>query len=309
MPSSAVSTAKQLLRPIAKYRFLIERAKYFGTPVADAEAGNDYLRDCLATNRPLAAGKIGEVELGALLHRMSRAQATVVDWGRHTDRLYLNAGVFPPTAEAISRFCDAYGRSLRDLDVLAVWFRFGENRVRKVYAPEARAVQLRALEPYFYAQPWSAALADKRVLVITPFADTVRAQYARREHIWPNNPAVLPKFHLDTLRCPLSAALTAPRFADWTEALEAMQAEMSRREFDVVLVGAGAWGLPLVAHAKRLGRSGLHLGGSTQILFGIRGARWDMNPAFQSFFNDAWVRPEASDRPENFLKIENGCYW
>jgi hypothetical protein len=309
MASTALSTAKQLLRPIAKYRFLIERAKFIGTPIADAGAGNDYLRDCLAANRPTAAGKIGEVELGGLLRRLSTAQAAEVDWGRHIQRMYLYAGVYPPSAEAMTRFCSAYSQALGDLDVLGVWFRFGENRLRKAYAPNAKSVLQRALEPYFHERPWSAALEHKRVLVITPFADTVRAQYARRERIWPNSPSVLPEFHLDTLRCPLSAALTPPRFPDWSTALEAMQAEMSRREFDVVLVGAGAWGLPLVAYAKRLGRSGIHLGGSTQILFGIRGARWDDKPAFQRFFNDAWVRPDDSDRPENFLQIENGCYW
>ena len=309
MPYSAASTAKQLLRPIAKYRFLIERAKYFGTPVADAQTGNDLLRDALAANRPTAAGKIGEVELGGLLRRLSRQEASDIDWGRHTERLYLNAGVYPPTAQAMARFCDDYSLALGELDILAVWFRFGENRLRKLYAPGARAVQLRALEPYFHAQPWSTALAGKRVLVITPFADTVRAQYARRERIWSAAPEVLPSFELDTMRCPLSAALTPPAFPDWTSALHAMRAEMSRREFDVVLVGAGAWGLPLIAHAKKLGRSGVHLGGSTQILFGIRGGRWDEKPDFQRFFNDNWVRPDAADRPENFLKIEKGCYW
>src|SRR5262249_50092160 len=73
--------------------------------------------------------------------------------------------------------------------------------------------------------------------------------------------------------------------------------------------GAGAWGLPLIAHARSLGRTGIHLGGATQLLFGIRGAHWDGKAAFQSFFNDAWVRPSPSDRPDKFRDIENGCYW
>ena len=84
---------------------------------------------------------------------------------------------------------------------------------------------------------------------------------------------------------------------------------MSSRAFDVAIVGAGAWSLPLTAHARALGRIGIHMGGATQILFGIRGARWDDHPVIAGFYNEAWVRPGPGERPAAHEAVEGGCYW
>lgn len=46
---------------------------------------------------------------------------------------------------------------------------------------------------------------------------------------------------------------------------------MDKVEYDVCLIGCGAYGFPLAAHAKRTGHKAIHLGGSLQLLFGIAG--------------------------------------
>jgi hypothetical protein len=79
--------------------------------------------------------------------------------------------------------------------------------------------------------------------------------------------------------------------------------------FDVALLGCGAAGIPLAVHAKRLGKIGVHTGGPTQLLFGIRGGRWDTRPEFQPFFNDAWVRPKPDETPKEAPKVDKGGYW
>ena len=68
---------------------------------------------------------------------------------------------------------------------------------------------------------------------------------------------------------------------------------MHEAEFDVLIVGAGAYGLPLAAEAKRMGKVGIHIGGAIQILFGILGHRWETEHVeqFGPLFNDHWVRP------------------
>lgn len=84
-----------------------------------------------------------------------------------------------------------------------------------------------------------------------------------------------------------------------------MKRAMQSTPFDVALVGAGAWSLPLVAHAKKLGKKGLHLGGQLQLLFGIKGGRWDRG----NFYNEAWLRPLSEERPTGFMRMEKGAYW
>jgi NADPH-dependent 2,4-dienoyl-CoA reductase/sulfur reductase-like enzyme len=87
-----------------------------------------------------------------------------------------------------------------------------------------------------------------------------------------------------------------------------MYSEVERVDFDVALIGAGAYGMPLAAHAKKLGKKAVHMAGVTQILFGIRGRRWE-KPPLTDFFNDSWTRPLAEETPPGFESVDQGAYW
>jgi hypothetical protein len=47
--------------------------------------------------------------------------------------------------------------------------------------------------------------------------------------------------------------------------------QMSERNYDVCLIGAGPFGMPRCAHAKAMNKVGIVIGGSLQNIFGIRG--------------------------------------
>jgi hypothetical protein len=77
----------------------------------------------------------------------------------------------------------------------------------------------------------------------------------------------------------------------------------------VAFVGCGALSLPIVYELKKRGIIAIHLGGATQILFGIRGKRWDTHSVISTFYTPDWVSPTVSETPQNAQRIENGCYW
>ena len=56
-----------------------------------------------------------------------------------------------------------------------------------------------------------------------------------------------------------------------------MYEQSLKTSFDVAIIGCGAYGMPLGAMLKDAGKTVIHLGGVTQILFGIKGKRWDEN--------------------------------
>ncbi len=219
-----------------------------------------------------------------------------------------NAGLFPPTEEAMARFGARMLADCRAMDLLAGWLP-GETRLHDAFFPSAVCVPLPTLEPFTFDQPWSAALSGKTVLAVHPFEATILQQYARRERLF-ENPDVLPPFRLKTYRTVQSQAGAPTPFPTWFDALEAMCRDISRIDFDIALIGAGAYGMPLAAHIKRMGKKAVHMGGATQLLFGIKGGRWDRLPAYaQTLYNDAWSRPLPEDRLPNCETIENGCYW
>jgi hypothetical protein len=80
-------------------------------------------------------------------------------------------------------------------------------------------------------------------------------------------------------------------------------------EFDVALIGCGAYGLPLGAYVKNKGKVAVHMGGGLQLLFGIWGSRWDSDPIFREMRNQYWILPSDEERPKGMEKVENACYW
>jgi hypothetical protein len=88
-----------------------------------------------------------------------------------------------------------------------------------------------------------------------------------------------------------------------------MEEQIGQADFDIAIIGCGAYGFPLAAHVKRMGKKAVHLGGATQILFGIRGKRWDSLPAIAQLMNEHWVRPHFSEIPPGGDAVEDGCYW
>jgi hypothetical protein len=59
---------------------------------------------------------------------------------------------------------------------------------------------------------------------------------------------------------------------------------------------------------KKRGLKCIVMGGAIQILFGIKGGRWK-NHEISKFFNNSWVTPSGTCKPNNSNLIENNCYW
>jgi len=310
MREQIIARAKALIRPVARHRFALERMKYLGETILSAEQGNDRLSAMI--HHGGAAGKIGgtEIKLSRVYLRRRDRGGICHDFGHYARWAHVSSGIYPPDPPTLSRFCRYYLETLEGLDLLAVWFNFGEAAARRRYAPGATLCELSALEPYYHERPWSAQLAGKRVVVVSPFEKSIRAQYQRREKIWAAKPEVLPAFDLRIVRCPqLAGIIDQPEYPDWFAGLEALKEQLGARPFDVAIIGAGAWSIPLAIHAKSLGALGIHLGGGTQLLFGIMGGRWESDPRIGALVNDAWTRPSDDERPRNYRLQENGSYW
>lgn len=303
-------TLKKLVGPIYRQKEWLERVKYLGRSVADGEAGHQRVRDLIASG-PVAIGKIGESELrGLICYLQNRdADGDCKVWDKRSERLYTNAGVFPNLPEAFSDFGRAMVDTLPDMDGIAVWYNRGEAKVIKSLSPQAKLVYLSCIEPHLWDNPWINLCEGKRVLAISPFAKTIEHQHQHLSEVWQKKPAMAVPYEIATIETPLCAALVESPYASWQAGLDQLKAQMSAIDFDIAIIGAGAWSLPLAVHAKRIGKVGIHLGGPAQLIFGILGQRWEAMPNHSQFFNEHWVRPDSHERPDTFKKIEGGCYW
>ncbi len=276
-------------------------------PFTGLQAGNDLIAERIRSGEPFMVARHGRVELRYLYER-SQARLRV---------LCNNAGFFPPDPVLGKRFIQSYEEASREIDLLAlVLYRHGylpeEQGMFQRFSPGASLIDLACLSPFLFERPWSAALAGKRVLVVHPFAGTIRSQYENHRGGLFANGSVLPELgSLEVVRAVQSIGGGHPVHPDWFAALEAMQTEIDARDYDVALLGCGAYGLPLAAHIKRSGKQAIYLGGVLQLLFGIRGRRWEGPPYNynQRFYNSHWVRPAADETPAAAAAVEGGCYW
>ena len=296
------------------------RVQYFN------EAANEYIytkvAEALKDGKGLALCKLGTVELGCIVSWLNRNKWRMKDYEhfiqgypvplfyqKEIQRLNNNAGVFPATETIANRFCQLMLQDMQETDILAS-YAWCERYVQN-YISHSDTINLDGYyAPFRYEHPWTRILKDKRVLVVHPFAESILAQYKKRAFLF-DNPEVLPEFKsLRVVKAVQSIAGNACGFNDWFDALGSMTSEMDKEDFDVALIGCGAYGVPLTIHTKRLGKVGIHLAGWTQMLFGIYGKRWlSDQPQYKRFINNYWIRPGQTEVPKGAEKVEGGCYW
>ncbi len=292
---------------------------------ASGSAANELLRQIIEDDSPRFVSRFGAIEMEAALRgldvqsrasilkkilRISYGEGGAFWWDNSIRaRMLWNAGFFPPTDEALNAFSNLVCRDVSQIDVLVSWLP-GERQFRRYYNKELKAIPFIDYEPFWHDQPWSSSLKGMKVLVVHPFADTIKSQYARRGLLF-RNQNTLPDFELIMYRTISSFAGNGVAFKSWFCALDKMCNDISQIDFDIALIGCGAYGMSIGAFIKReLRRKAMHLGGMTQLLFGIKGGRWDRDPKYsQGLYNEYWVRPFDSDKVKHTDTIEGGCYW
>lgn len=283
---------------------------------------SNLIRDALLSPEPVMVARLGSTELQCMVNYLGVMQPdkyknfkgyitsqTPPWWWNDSIITQMQnwSGFFPARVDKVEQFCEMMIADLTNVDILGSWLKEESFFGRELSG--AKKVMLEDLEPFFTSQPWTWALEGKKVLVVHPFAETIKNQYAQRERLFDNN--LLPEFELEVIPAVQSIAGQQTEFDDWFAALSFMKEEISKRDFDVCILGCGAYGFPLASFVKNMGKKAIHLGGVTQLLFGIKGARWEeyIVYPYANLFNDAWVRPGHTETPTKAKIVESGCYW
>lgn len=282
------------------------KLSFWGKTVLTEEKGNSLIYENILRNQPFAVGRFGAVEARCVNKYISKKPYS----NYNITSIKEAAGFFPNTPDQMDQFAEVYLSAANELDMLAVWGVDHERQLVEKYCKKAVLTKILSIEPYFYTNPWSAALKDKKVLIIHPFTETIEQQLSvNRERIFENS-EVLPEFKSVTfIKAVQSNADAKTNFATWFDALEYMYAEIKKADFEIAIIGAGAYGLPLAAYCKKLGKQAIQMAGATQILFGIKGKRWEAREEYIDLMNDYWTKPSKNETPEGIQKVEGGSYW
>jgi len=268
---------------------------------------NELIRQCIDFKKPFCVGKLGETEARNILNIINTRS---IRWSLD---LEVNAGVFPLTEPVVRDWAVEWVSSLGSLDLVLQWSSVDKLLIDAYTKGAILCKSFGDIDPFMHGPSgWHYNLHDRRLCVVHPMKETIESQIPLFAKIWPG--ARLGE--VVCVKSPYPPAIEPGiKRNSYQEELAKMKEEIERAAFDVCIVGAGAYSLPLCAHAKKLGKVGIHLGGGTQLLFGIRGGRWDGRVGTswegEQFYatSEYWRHPLASDIPRLAALVEGACYW
>jgi hypothetical protein len=287
-------------------------------------AANDVLSSMLKDNKVFSLSRIGLAEVRWVDWYIKGGMQYTCDGFLFSGNLYaptlreklVNNGVYGGTEEYFMR---EYIKGISSADLQVLWNHYNGDKlvydeqinIFNNFSKDSTKIDCEVLCPYVHTNFWTKELKGKKVLIIYPFVETIKSQYLKKDLIWTGEHAgKLPDFELITYKPYWSVGSDKPH-SSWQETFEKMRDDISKLDFDVAILGCSHYGLPLVAHIKNnMNKSAIYMGGELQILFGIKGERWDGWEKVNKFYNEHWTR-SIDEKPDGFrgLATDNGCYW
>jgi hypothetical protein len=281
------------------------------------EGYNSIVQEAILNKSPFMISRFGSAEinwylnykiLGKSLFRRLKAYITLEIDELDIKHRNIRDMTFQPFSEkATKNYISEIDNVIPKIDVLGTWMRQEQSKEIKLQK-DIKYIYLGYIEPYYSENPWTMALEGKKVLVIHPMKKSIESQYLKRKLIF-GNKQILPDFHLEVLQAPY---FDDPRFGSWQAIMDFYKSEVLNYDFDVAILGCGSWGMPLAGYIKDMGKVAIHLGGATQILFGIIGERWETQwPEFRelNLVNEHWTRPLLEETPGWAKGYDKNSYW
>lgn len=284
------------------------------------QEASDVIIEFILAGKPFMLTRFGSTELQAVIDSQNQKSIKNIfryllgytnhlGW-RHWIKSNMEdySGFYPATDENLIKYGEIVINLLPQIDIFATWMIQERNFINEL--KNSKKIKLADIEPYHNKIPWTKYLKNKRVLIIHPFEATIRYQYLNNRNKLFENEDILPEFELLTIKAVQSLSDDKyNEFDSWFDAYEYMKSQIDNVEFDIAILGCGSYGMPLAAYIKSLNKMAIHMGGSTQYLFGIKSKRAEITPSIKCLFNEYWIRPLKEDYPKGFEKIEGGCYW
>lgn len=191
------------------------------------------------------------------------------------------------------------------------WYR---SLINRILAPNQalrcypyQFVEKMVFDEHTLFRVFSQALAGRTVLVVSPFAESIAANFDRRHTFFRKN-YVYPEFELRLVNTPITyAGLPAELYPDedWFATLESLRKAVSGCTFDVALLGCGSYAMPLGLHIERvLCRKAVYVGGVLQLYFGIMGRRYQNRFFLDQIHPENFIVPLERERYMKFVTIE-----
>jgi hypothetical protein len=230
-------------------------------------------------------------------------------------RMKKNAGIQFESTDSVDLYKIWYKSAFEKCELYTSWEPWGnvykyisdsQDDIVNTYKKPTISALVFDIFHYIHSNPWTHALANKRILIISSFIESIKNQ---SKNIYPVD--LFPGCTFIYLKPPQTNAMNKSR--DWFIEFNNFCDEIKKVEndFDVALCSCGGYGNPVCSYIYSLNKSSIYIGGVLQMYFGIYGKRWltERKEVMSLYLTPDWKRPSDNEKPIQYNTIESGCYW
>lgn len=286
--------------------------KFVGKRILSTKESHEYIRKLIESNKPFALGRNGQAEIVFL----EKLETDRLFHTHKVEKKQIYRDCFEGKKENAKLYFEMMKKAYAAVDCNCVWGNIAmEEIVLKKMSPQSVLLDVNAIHVYEfldYSECWTKALSGKKVLVVSIFADQIERQYKYNREKIHKNKNLLPEFQLETVKSVWwFGGNRDSRFNNWFECLDYLESECLKKDFDIALISCSVFSFPLITRLKIAGKQAIQVGGALQLLFGIKGKRWN-HICEGVYYNEYWVSPEDQTRIKNASRIDGvpgGPYW
>jgi hypothetical protein len=285
----------------------------------------NYISNKLSRNIPFIIPRVSGIEnnfaVFARVINESNYEEITNYFSKVTRAMKNNAGIKLSSFSSIKKYSDLYLDAFDKCEIYSGWEIQGKylnhisgshEYIKNTFSTK-KMIWSYALDVfhYIYSKPWTQSLQGKRVLIISPFTKSIKAQLPKRNKIY-DGVDLFPDCSFVLLAPPQTQA-DMPSLEFDEELLNFYhKLDEIQNDYDIALLSCGGYANPILNYIYTKHRkSGMYIGGTLQMFFGIYGNRWllERSDVLRLYINNHWVRPLISERPIGHEKVENSCYW
>lgn len=288
----------------------------------------NYILDKFAGNTTFVIPRISGIENNvAVFARIGKRNGTfskeTMDYfNRVSGAMKNNAGIKMSTLASVVTYSDMYLKAFDQCDLYCGWEPQGNyihhiaqshEYMRFMYQAK-QCVWSFALDifHYIYLQPWTQALANKRILIVSPFVASFQEKVEKgwMDKIYDID--LFPGCEFVFIKPPQTQANEQSLEFDVELRGFFSRLDEMRDMYDVALLSCGGYANPVCSYIyENHGKSAIYVGGVLQMYFGVLGARWlkERPDVVRLYLNEFWTRPKIEERPKGCEQVEGGCYW
>ena len=282
----------------------------------------NYLENKLKTHEPFIIPRIAGVEnklahLGIMILQTNQTlQNDLLE--KFLFVMKNNAGIKITNPQSIVNYASMYLQAFHECEMYFDWEPWG-NVAQSIFDSllfihinfNKTRVSALALDVFhnIHSNPWTTSLRGKRLLIISPFVDSMREKLDNRDKIY--GVELFPECEFVFLKPPQTQANCESD--EFNVELDKFVFKINEIKslFDVALVSCGGYGNLVCSKIYQMNKSAIYVGGVLQMYFGIYGSRWERErkEIMSLYKNEYWTRPKEVERPDGFQNVENSCYW